>query len=44
MIKAIGQVAVLGAYETIVIGEDFVTTSKSATDYFVLYTYKRINQ
>ncbi|MBI4596818.1 MAG: hypothetical protein HY737_00260 [Candidatus Omnitrophica bacterium] len=44
VIKAIGQVAAFGGYETIVIGEDFVTTSKSATDYFTLYTYKRINQ
>ena len=44
VIKAVGQVAALGGYETIVIGEDFVTTAKSAVDYFVLYTYKRINQ
>ena len=44
VIKAIGQVAALGGYETIVIGEDFVTTAKSAADYFTLYTYKRIDQ
>jgi len=42
VIKAIGQVAALGGFEIIVIGESFVTTSKSAVDYFTLYAYKRI--
>ena len=42
IIKAVGKVAALDGYETIVIGEDFVTTSKSVADYFVLYYYKRI--
>ena len=44
VIRAIGQVAAVGGYETIVIGEDFVTTSKSTVDYFTLYTYRRIDQ
>lgn len=43
LIKAIGQVSVLGAYEIVVIGEDFITTAKSAMDYFTLYYYKRVN-
>ncbi len=41
LIKAIGQAALLDGYETIVIGEDFITTSRSSGDYFVLYSYKR---
>ncbi len=42
IIKAIGQTGALDGYETIVIGEDFITTSNSKFDYFVLYYYKRI--
>ena len=41
IIKAFGKVALLDGYETIVIGEDFVTTSRSSVDYFVLFSYKR---
>lgn len=41
IIKAVGQTGSLDGYETVVIGEDFVTTSRSSADYFVLYTYKR---
>lgn len=41
LIKAIGQTGGIDGYETIVIGEDFVTTSRSTGDYFVLYHYKR---
>ena len=41
MIKGFGQVA-LGGYEIVVIGDDFITTAKSAMDYFVLYYYKRV--
>lgn len=40
LIKAVGQPGHDG-YETIVVGEDFVTTSRSTGDYFVLYSYKR---
>lgn len=42
IIKAIGQTGTLDGYETIVIGDDFITTSNSKFDYFVLYYYKRI--
>ena len=42
VIKAVGKVGGLDGYETIVIGEDFVTTSKSVGDYFTLYYYKRM--
>lgn len=41
LIKAVGQTALLDGYETIVIGEDFITTSRSSGDYFTLYYYKR---
>ncbi len=41
IIKAIGQTGALDGYETIVIGDDFITTSNSKFDYFVLYYYKR---
>ena len=41
IIKAIGQTGALDGYETIVIGDDFITTSNSKYDYFVLYYYKR---
>jgi hypothetical protein len=41
VIKAIGQTGALDGYETIVIGDDFITTSNSKFDYFVLYYYKR---
>ncbi|MCG2713435.1 MAG: hypothetical protein L6308_01125 [Candidatus Omnitrophica bacterium] len=42
IIKAIGKCGFLEGYETIVIGDDFISTSKSAFDYFMLYYYKRI--
>lgn len=42
IIKAIGKTGALDGYETIVIGDDFITTSNSKFDYFVLYYYKRI--
>lgn len=41
IIKAIGQTGALDGFETIVIGDDFITTSNSKFDYFVLYYYKR---
>ena len=41
VIKGFGQVAVLGGYEIVVIGDDFITTAKSAMNYFTLYYYKR---
>jgi hypothetical protein len=44
LIKAFGQTALLDGYETIVIGEDFVTTSRSSGDYFAVYDYKRTDQ
>ena len=31
----------MGGYEIVVIGDDFITTAKSALNYFVLYYYKR---
>ena len=43
IIKAIGQAGSTDGFETVVIGEDFVTTSSSKWDYFVLYFYKRNN-
>jgi hypothetical protein len=42
MIKAIGQTALSDGFETIVIGEDFVHTSRSSDHYFVIYYYKRV--
>ena len=42
-IKAFGRTGALDGYETIVIGEDFIITSNSKEDYFVLYYYKRID-
>ena len=41
IIKGIGQVASFGGFEFIVIGDDFIATSKSALDYFMLYYYER---
>ena len=41
VIKAFGKTAPLDGYEILVIGEDFVTTSRSSVDYFALYSYKR---
>ena len=41
LIKAFGKVALLDGYETIVIGDDFVTTSRSSGNYFALVHYKR---
>ncbi len=42
-IKAFGKAGLTDGYETIVIGEDFIVTSNSKADYFVLYYYKRID-
>lgn len=42
IIKAIGQTGSGDGIETIVIGEDFIMTSNSKFDYFVLYYYKRV--
>lgn len=42
IIKAIGQTGTLDGFETIVIGEDFIITSRSTTNYFVIYQYKRL--
>ena len=42
IIKAIGQAGMLDGFETIVIGEDFVITSRSTANYFVIYQYKRL--
>lgn len=41
VIKAFGKTAPMDGYEILVIGEDFVTTSRSSVDYLVLYSYKR---
>ena len=41
IIKGFGQVAARGGYEIVVIGDDFITTAKSALNYFVLYYYRR---
>lgn len=41
IIKGFGQVAAMGGYEIVVIGDDFITTAKSAMNYFVLYYYNR---
>lgn len=40
LIKGIGQTGGDG-FETLVIGEDFVTTARSTSDYFAIYYYKR---
>ncbi|NPU82980.1 MAG: hypothetical protein HPY65_00720 [Syntrophaceae bacterium] len=42
IIKAIGKTALLDGFETIVIGDDFIHTSRSSSDYFVIYYYKRV--
>ena len=41
VVKGFGQVAAMGGYEIVVIGDDFITTAKSAMNYFTLYYYKR---
>jgi len=41
VIKAFGQVGYTDGWEILVIGDDFITTCKSTSDYFVLYRYKR---
>ena len=42
VIKAIGRAGSIDGFGTVVIGEDFIITSSSKFDYFVLYYYKRI--
>lgn len=42
IIKGFGQISAMGGYEMIVIGDDFISTAKSALDYFVLYYYSRV--
>lgn len=44
VIKAIGRCGSVDGFETIVIGEDFIHTSRSSADYFVLYYYNRISK
>ncbi len=41
VIKAIGKTGTIDGFETIIIGEDFIHTSRSSADYFVIYYYKR---
>lgn len=41
IIKAIGQAGESDTFETLIIGEDFITTSRSTKGYFVLYHYDR---
>ena len=42
LIKGFGRVGTLDGYETVVIGDDFVVTSRSTSDYFALWYYKRV--
>lgn len=44
IIKAFGQVGLIDGYEILVIGEDFVSQSKSTLDYFVVVYSKRYKQ
>jgi len=41
IIKAFGKAGAIDGYETIVIGETFVITSRSTSDYFALSSYNR---
>lgn len=41
VIKGIGQCGALDGFEILVIGEDFIHTSRSTSEYFVLYYYRR---
>lgn len=41
IIKGFGQVAAMGGYEIVVIGDTFIATAKSASNYFTLYYYER---
>lgn len=41
IIKGFGRAGAVDGYETIVIGETFVVTSRSTSDYFALWYYKR---
>lgn len=41
IIKAIGKTGTIDGFETVIIGEDFIHTSRSSADYFVIYYYKR---
>lgn len=42
VIKAIGRAGTIDGFETIVIGDDFIVTSNSKYDYFILYHYNRV--
>ena len=41
IIKGFGRAGAVDGYETIVIGDTFVITSRSTSDYFALWYYKR---
>ena len=41
IIKGFGRVGAVDGYETVVIGDTFVITSRSTSDYFALWYYKR---
>lgn len=41
LIKAFGKVGAIDGYETIIIGQDFVTTSRTSGTYFALMHYNR---
>jgi len=41
IIKAFGKVALFGGFEMLVIGDDFIMTVKSASNYFTIYFYNR---
>jgi hypothetical protein len=42
ILKAVGQPGTIDGFETIVIGEDFIITSRSSSNYFVIYQYQRL--
>jgi hypothetical protein len=42
LIKGIGRAGLVDGYETIVIGDDFIHTSRSTNDYFIIYYYSRV--
>ena len=41
VVKAIGKTGTIDGFEMVVIGEDFIHTSRSSSDYFVIYYYKK---
>ena len=41
VITAIGKTGIIDGFEMVIIGEDFIHTSRSSADYFVIYYYKR---